>query len=153
MKNLNILLNLVSQIFYHTQKVVRSNNRVRVRISKYRWKIISTGLQIKIRQSFGIAIHIWSRRWALLASKFWIIFAILSVEKVIDEKLLFVKYLDLLGSSLLLLVREHWCRWKELKSLAYSLKSITDSFLSYSWNNRVITRSSVAKTANLVVVS
>ena len=144
MKNLNILLNLVSQIFYHRQKVVKSNVRVRVRISKHRWKIISTGLQIEILQSLSITTHIWSQPWALLASKFWIIFAILPLEKVIDEKLLFVKYLDLLGSSLLLLVREHWCRWKELKSLAYSLKSITDSFLSYSWNNRVITRSSVA---------
>ena len=144
MKNLNILLNLVSQIFYYTEKVVRSNVRARVRISKHRWKIISTGLQIEILQIFSITIHIWSRPWALLASKLWIIFAILSVVKVIDEKLLFVKYLDLLGSSLLLLVRKHWCRWKELKSLAYSLKSITSSFLSYSWNNRVITWISVA---------
>ena len=94
--------------------------------------MISTGLQIEVVQNFSILILIWSCPWALLGSKFWIIFAMSFLEKVIDDKRLCVKYSSLLGGSLLLLIREHWSAKKELKSSAFFLKSITNSFLWYS---------------------
>ena len=103
-----------------------------VLVSKHRLKIIFRGLQIELLQSFSILMLIWSWPWALLGSKFWINFSISSSEKVTDDKRLCVKYSSLLGSSLLLFIREHWSAKKELKSSAFFLKSITNSFLWYS---------------------
>ena len=102
---------LVSQKFYQSWEETRL-------------KIISRGLQFQVLQSFNILIHIWSCPWALLGSKFWIIFAMLSVEKVIDDKQLCIKYSSLLGSSLLLLIRQHWSAKKELKSSAFFLNQL-----------------------------
>ena len=103
-----------------------------VPLSRNQLKIISTGLQIEVVQNFSILILIWSCPSALLGSKFWIIFAMSSLEKVIDDKRLCVKYSSLLGGLLLSLIREHWSAKKELKSSAFFLKSITNSFLWYS---------------------
>ena len=53
------------------------------------------------------------------------------VEEMIDGKRFCVKYSSLLWSLVLLRIREHWSAKKELKSSAYFLKSVTNSFLWY----------------------
>ena len=114
---------LISQIFYYTQDrtvvfenlfltfFVEGNNFFQsfrnIPVSKYRWKIIPRGLQIEVLQSFSILILTWSCTRVLLGSKFWIILAMSSVEKISDDKRLCIKYSSLLGSSLLLLIRQH----------------------------------------------
>ena len=86
-------------------------------------------MQIEVPQSFSILILTWS--WALLGSKVCI-FVVSSLEKVIDDKRLCVKHSSLLGSSLLLLIREHWSVQKEVKNSAFFWKSVTNSFWWYS---------------------
>ena len=132
---------LVSQIFCHAQKVARSDGSFweiayrlfwrweqhclffqsfgNVPLSKHQLKLISRGLQIKVLQSFSILMFIWSWPWALLGSKFRIIFTMSSVEKVIDDKPLCVKYWSWLGTSLLLLIREQWFSRKKFKSSVF----------------------------------
>ena len=68
---------------------------------------------------------------ALFGSRFWITFAILSWEKLAKDRRLSVKYLICDGSLLLLLIKEHCVAKWELKSSAFSLKSVTNLF---SWN-------------------
>ena len=139
---------LISQIFYYTQDrkadfenlfitfFVEGNTFFQsfrnVPVSKHRWKIIPRGLQIEVLQSFSILILTWSCARVLLGSKFWIILAMPSVEKISNDKRLCIKYSSLLGSSLLLIIRQHWSAKKGLKSSAFFLKSVTKSFLRYS---------------------
>ena len=59
------------------------------------------------------------------------IFAMSSVEKVIDDKRICVKYSSLFGSSLLLLIRKRWSAKKELKSSIFFLKSVTKAFFFF----------------------
>ena len=59
----------------------------------------------------------------------------LSVEKVIDDKQLFVKYSSLLGSSQLLLIREHWSAKKELKTSVFFLKISYKLISVIQWRN------------------
>ena len=102
-----------------------------VSVFKHQLEIISRVLKTEVIQSFSILILIWPWSWALLGSKFWIIFATSSV-KIIDEKRLSVKYSSFLGSSQLLLIWEHWSAKKELKSKTFFSKSFRKSFLWYS---------------------
>ena len=107
-----------------------------VLVSRHRLKIISRGLQIELLQSFSILILIWSWTGTLLGSKVWINFAISSLEKITDDKRLCVKYSSLLGSSLLLLIREHWSAKKKLKSLVFLKINYKLTFVMQWWNDR-----------------
>ena len=62
--------------------------------------------------------------WALLGSKLLIIFPMsLSVKEMLDRDLS-VKLSQLVGSTLVFVINEHWLAKKELKSSAFSLKSV-----------------------------
>ena len=73
-----------------------------------------------------------SRPWVLFGLRFLIIFKISSVEKSIVDRDLCDFFVRVTGSSLLLLIVEHWLGKKLLKILAFSLKSVTD----LSWFSR-----------------
>ena len=68
----------------------------------------------------------------LLGLRLKIIFSILSAVKLIVHNLLSVTYLRFVGSLLQFFNEEHWLEKKELKSSAFSLKSVIKWF---SWNN------------------
>ena len=64
--------------------------------------------------------------WALLGSKPLIIFPMsLSVKEILDKDLS-VELLQLVGSSQVFVINEHWFARKELNSSAFSLKSLID---------------------------
>ena len=80
----------------------------------------------------SIRILALSWPWALFGLRRTIILSILSVVKLIVRNLLSVTYLIYVGSLLQFFNKEHWLEKKELKSSAFSLKSIIKRFL---WNN------------------
>ena len=69
-----------------------------------------------------------SRLWALFGSKLFIILEMSSVEKLTVSSDLLVSFARLLGKTLLLFNRVHWFAKKVLKSLAFSLKFVTNLF-------------------------
>ena len=67
--------------------------------------------------------------WALFELRLTISFSILSAVKLIVCNLLSVTYLGFVGSLLQFFIKEHWLDKKELKSSAFSLKSVNKRFL------------------------
>ena len=96
-------------------------------VSTHCLKIMANGLRIAGPQIWNILILILSYLCALPEFKFWIILAITSWEKVIDDKLLLVKYRIYVGKVL-----AHCFEKSELKSLAFSKKLVTNLL---SWNS------------------
>ena len=80
--------------------------------------------------------------WALFGLRLTIIFSILLVVKLIVRNLLSVTYLRFVGSLLQFFNKEHWLENKELKSSAFSLKSVgalyTKPWFNNSNNNDII---------------
>ena len=95
-------------------------------------KINSRGLQMVLPHILSIRILMLSWPWALFGLRLTIIFSILLVVKLIVRNLLSVTYLRFVGSLLQFFNKEHWLEKKELKSSAFSLKSVIKQF---SWNN------------------
>ena len=69
-----------------------------------------------------------SRPWALFELRLTMIFSMLSAVKLIVRNLLSLTYLGFVGSLLQLFNKEHWLEKKELKSSAFSLKSVIKRF-------------------------
>ena len=76
----------------------------------------------------SVRILMLSWPWALFGLRLPIIFSLLSVVKLIVRNLLSVTYLRLLGSLLQVFNKEHWLEKKELKSSAFSKKSVIKRF-------------------------
>ena len=90
-------------------------------------------MQIESPQIFSMRMLIISWPWALLGSKHLIIFPMsLSVKEMLDRDLS-VKLSQLVGSTLVFVINEHWLAKKELKSSAFSLKVVSQE---YSYRNR-----------------
>ena len=128
--------NIVCHLFYELGLYwlfFHSNGKELVSIH---WlKIKFKGLQIDLQQIFIMRILILWWPWAFFRSKFCVIFSKSSLEKFRVSKHFSVVKWRLRGSSLLLLIKEHCFAKKELKSSAFSLKSITYSF---SWSARLL---------------
>ena len=99
-------------------------------VSRHWLKIVSSGLQIQGPHTFNIRILILSWPCALFGSRFWITFAILSWEKLTQNRRLSVMTVMTVmtviswicdENLLLLLIKEHYV----------SLKSLT---ILFSWN-------------------
>ena len=86
--------------------------------------IIYKGLQMAWLHVFNMRILTLSCSWALWWSRSWIIFPISFAENVTEDNRLSVRKLRLVGSLLWLAKREHCLEKKELKSSAFSLKSV-----------------------------
>ena len=80
----------------------------------------------------SICILILSWPWALFELGLKLIFSILSALKLIVRNLSSVTYLEFVGRLLQFFNKEHWLQKKELKSSAFSLKSVIKGLL---WNN------------------
>ena len=98
-------------------------------------KFISNGLKIVKQHVSNMCTLMLLWPWALLGLKFWIILPIFSCEKLTVDRRLLVLKVKLVGSSLSFLIREHCLVKKELKSSAFSLKSVKKQF---SWNKKGI---------------
>ena len=82
-------------------------------------KISCRSLQIDLPHIFIMRILIFSLPWALFGSNFSIIFSVSLLEKFKVFKCFSVVQWWLIGSSLLLLIKEHCFAKKELKSSAF----------------------------------
>ena len=91
-------------------------------------KVNYRGLQIVLPHILSIRILTLSWPWALFGLRLRIIFSILSVMKLIVRNLLTVTYLRFVGSLLQSFNKEHSLEKKELKSYAFSLKSVIKRF-------------------------
>ena len=96
----------------------------------------SKGLLNESPHSFNIRMLILSWTWALCGLRFWIIFNMSLFTNFTSDKCLLVRKWSRGGSFLLFLIKEHCFAKKELKSSAFSLKSVTNLLL---WNNGGIT--------------
>ena len=104
-------------------------------LSTHCFKIMSNGLRIAGPQIFSIRMLILLWLCALPESKFWIILAISSWEKVTEYKRLVVKYWICVGRVLALFIRKHCFENNELKRSFFPKKLVTNLFL---WNGGVI---------------
>ena len=77
------------------------------------------------RHCFNIILNL---SWALAESKFRIILAISSWQKVTEDKLLFVRYWICVGRNLAFFIWEQYFQKNELKSSAVSKKLVTNLF-------------------------
>ena len=96
----------------------------------------SKGLHNESSHSFNIRMLILSWPWALFGLRFWIIFNMSLFTNFTIDKRLSVKKWSRGGSLLSFLIKEHCFAKKELKSSAFSLKSVINLLL---WNNGGIT--------------
>ena len=85
---------------------------------------------------FSTSLLILSSPWALFGLRFWMIFNISLLTNFTINKRLSVRKWSQGGSLLPFLIKEHCFEKKELKSSAFSLKSLTNLLL---WNNVGIT--------------
>ena len=97
-------------------------------VSRHRLKIMANGLRIAVPQFFNILMLILSWPYALAESKFWIILAISSWEKVTKDKRLFVRYWICVGRNLALFIWEQYFQKNELKSSVVSRKLVINLF-------------------------
>ena len=101
--------------------------------------VVKVCLKINNRGLQMVSLHIWSIRilmfswpWTLFGLILTIIFSILPAVMLIVRNHLTVTYLRFVGSLLQCFNKEHWWEKKELKSSAFSSKSVIKQFL---WNS------------------
>ena len=104
--------------FFHTQE----------EIFHFQDMINSNGLQREASQSFIIRILLISWPWALSGSRFLIIFKISSLVKRIVDSDSWFSFVKVVGSSLQVFTREHYCAKKVLNISAFLLKSVINLF-------------------------